>query len=330
MKKIITFNDVYLAQTATVVGKLESDGPIGGSFDIFSEDEYFGKNSFEKGETEMCRLCINTLLAKSGLIASDIDVALGGDLVNQCVATSYAAKMFDMPYLGLYGACSTIAEALLISSCLISGKSVSNALAFASSHFCTAERQYRFPLEYGAQRTPTSQNTVTGCGAYLLTNKKSDIRIKEGLIGTIIDNGITDQNNMGAAMATAAVDSIRSYFAQSEYNSDDFDAIVTGDLGQQGNAIAVEMLMRRGLNLRENMYDCGMMIYDLKAQDVHSGGSGCGCLAVVGAARFVKQMLWGSMTRVMFVGTGALLNQNSVLQGNTIPGIAHVVVLERT
>ncbi len=329
MNDIMQFNDVYIQNWASVVGQKEAEGPLYSGFDHMIYDEYFGKSSFEKAESEMCRLCVNTLLAKSGISAEDIDIALAGDLVNQCVATSYAAKNFRIPFLGLYGACSTAAESLLTAACIICSGNAENALCYASSHFCTAERQYRFPLEYGNQRTPTSQNTVTGCGAFLISRAKSDIKIAQAVVGRISDNGITDQNNMGAAMATAAYDTIKRYIAY-QGTLDGVDLIATGDLGNEGHAICAELLKRDGICTTNILTDCGLMIYDISKQDVHAGGSGCGCVASVTAAKLLPMLRKGEIKRLMLIGTGALLNTNSVLQGESIPSVAHAVILERT
>lgn len=327
MMDIIHFGDVYIKASASVVGQKEAEGPISDSFDHLIADEYFGKDTFEKAETEMCRLCINTLLSKAAVSPCDIDVMLAGDLVDQCIATSYAAKHFGVPFLGLYGACSTSAEGLLTAACMIGGRKVRNAVCFASSHFCTAERQYRFPLEYGCQRPPTAQNTVTGCGAFLLTDEKSDIAITEGIIGRISDNGVTDQNNMGAAMATAAFDTIRRYALSKDIR--DIDLIATGDLGAEGFGLCSELLKREGIKLNDRLTDCGLMIYDREKQDVHAGGSGCGCMASVAAGKLIKMLEKREINSLMLVGTGALLNTGSVLQGESIPSIAHAVVLKK-
>lgn len=327
MKDIIELGNVYISNASSVVGQKEADGPIADCFDHLIYDEYFGKDTFEKAESEMCRLCINTLLAKSGLGAGSVNVMCAGDLVNQCVATSYAAKHFSIPYLGLYGACSTAAESLLIASSMISGGIIKNAVCYASSHFCTAERQYRFPLEYGCQRPPTSQNTVTGCGAFLLTDERTDIAVHSAVIGRISDNGIADQNNMGAAMATAAYDTIKRY--HTSYGIEGIDLIATGDLGAEGFNICRDLLLNDSIDVRSKMLDCGLMIYDRQKQDVHAGGSGCGCMAVVAAGKLLPMLKKGEINSLMLVGTGALLNTNSVLQGSSIPSIAHAVVLKR-
>ncbi len=321
----INFKNVYIKASSTIVGKKEYEGPLKHRFDAYEEDEYFGCKSFEDAESEMVRRNLNLLAGKANIDFNSIDLILGGDLINQCVATSFAVSETNIPFLGLYGACSTIIEALICGSEFIENHNGNNAICFASSHFCAAERQYRFPLEYGSTRTPTSQNTVTGTGAFLISNEKQKIKIKSALIGRIIDKGVTDANNMGAAMACAAVDTIKRFF-ENEFNSiNQFDLIATGDLGYEGNAIAREMLNLEGIILEENFTDCGMLIYDSLSQDTHSGGSGCGCIASVSAGHLIKMLEEGSAKNILAIGTGALLNPNSVFQKKSIPAIAHAI-----
>lgn len=319
------FSSVYLAETASVVGNKESEGPLKDSFDSIEKDAYFGTDTFEKAESEMVRRALNLLLGKAGKAPEDISILLGGDLLNQCVATSFAAAKTQIPYLGMYGACSTIIESSIVASAFINGGLADNAAVMASSHFCTAERQYRFPLEYGSQKTPTAQNTVTGCGAYLLQREPTQYRVKEAVIGKIVDNGIKDVNNMGAAMATAAVDTILRFFNESESKPEDYDLIATGDLGKEGHEITLELFSRCGLNLGDKYTDCGMLIYDLEKQDMHSGASGCACLATVFGGHIFKQMKNNVLKNVLLIGTGALLNRNSAMQNETIPSIAHLL-----
>ncbi len=319
------FNRVYLNTSSAFVGKKEYEGPLGKRFDAYERDEYFGCNSFEDAESEMIRRNINILMGKSNRDISDIDLILGGDLINQCTSTSFAIADTNVQYIGLYGACSTAIEAIICGSTFIEGGFVSNAIALASSHFCSCERQYRFPLEYGSTRTPTTQNTVTGTGAFLLSENPSQIRIKSAIIGRIIDKGVTDANNMGAAMACAAADTILRFFNESEITPKEFDYIITGDLGFEGNSILREMLSLEGLNLGDKITDCGMLIYDSKSQDTHSGGSGCGCIASVLAGHFIKLFEEKQINNILAIGTGALLNPNSVFAKKHIPAIAHAV-----
>jgi len=329
MDCLLKFNKTFLKTECSTVGKKEYEGPLSKYFDSYETDEYFGCKSFDEAESEMSRRNINFLLSKAGYSYNDIDLICGGDLLNQCVAASFAASGTGIPYFGLYGACSTIAEAFICASLFIESGTAHNAVGFASSHFCSAERQYRFPLEYGSTRTPTAQNTVTGAGAYLFTSDTCGVRVKNALVGRIIDKEITDSNNMGAAMAGAAADTILRYFNNREAAPEDFDYIITGDLGREGHEIAAELLRRRGFAAGSNLTDCGMLIYDLKKQDVHSGGSGAGCMAAVLGAYFINKLRRGEIKRILAVGTGALLNPNSVLQKRTIPAIAHAVCFER-
>ncbi|MBR0231489.1 MAG: stage V sporulation protein AD [Clostridia bacterium] len=326
---LLEFSKTFLKAECSTVGKKEYEGPLSDYFDSWEKDEYFGCRSFDEAESEMSRRNINFLLSKARYSYGDIDVICGGDLLNQCVATSFAASGTGIPYFGLYGACSTIAEAFICSALFIETGGAHNAVGFASSHFCSAERQYRFPLEYGSTRTPTAQNTVTGSGAYLFTSDRCGVRVKNALIGRIIDKEITDANNMGAAMAGAAADTVLRYRAASKDEMDSFDYIITGDLGREGHEIAAELLRRQGFTAGSRFVDCGMLIYDAEKQDVHSGGSGAGCMSSVLGAYFISRMRRGEIKRILAVGTGALLNPNSVLQKKTIPAVAHAVCFER-
>ncbi len=323
--ELLEFNHVYITDSSSTVGKKEYEGPIGNRFDGYEKDEYFGCKSFEEAESEMVRRNINLLLGKTGKDYSDIDIIIGGDLINQCIATSFAILESNVPFIGLYGACSTIVESMICGSAFISGGFAHNVIGLASSHFCASERQYRFPLEYGSTRTPTSQNTVTGCGAFLMSDKKSNIKIKSAVIGKIVDKGVTDANNMGAAMACAATDTIKRFFDSTKLDPSYFDVITTGDLGIEGHSIAIEMLALEGINLGDSFTDCGKIIYDHESQDTHSGGSGCGCMASVLGGHFMKQLQSGEIKNVLAIATGALLNPNSVFRKNSIPAIAHAI-----
>ncbi len=325
--QIIKYENVFLNQTASVVGSKEKEGPLGDKFDSFCEDDRFGQDTWEKSETEMVKRTLEALVAKSEYDWNDIDLMAGGDLLDQCIATSHAVNNNGIPYLGLYGACSTAAEGLIIGSAFVEKGMVVGTVA--SSHFCSAERQYRFPLEYGSQRTPTAQNTVTGCGSFLLSQDKSNVKITEAVVGRIQDNGISDANNMGAAMATAAIDTLTRYLKHSEKSLEDFDVIATGDLGHEGFELAKEYAKSNGLILGGNFMDCGMMIYDLKTQDVQAGGSGCGCSASVFAADICPRIADGELKNVLLIGTGALLSPKSIIQNKIIPSVAHLVCFER-
>ncbi|MBQ7907530.1 MAG: stage V sporulation protein AD [Clostridia bacterium] len=311
----------------TVVGSKEFDGPIGQLFDEHCDDDKFGKDSWEKAESEMQKRALSGALKKSGFIDTELDVLLAGDLLNQCVGSNYGLVDFDVPYLGLYGACSTCAESLAIGACLYAGEIVNLYGAVTSSHYCSSERQFRYPLEYGGQRTPTAQWTTTGAGAYIVGNE-GKVEITQVLFGKAVDMGITDINNMGAAMAPAAIDTISRFFKESRHSPKDFDLIITGDLGYEGSEILKDLLLGQGIDIRDNHTDCGLRIFDLESQDVHAGGSGCGCSAVVLGADILPKMEKGEIKNVLFIGTGALMSPMTLFQGGSIPAIAHLIRLE--
>ncbi len=313
---------------AAVVGKKEGDGPLGKRFDLISEDSYFGEGSWEKAEIHMLRQCFSLACDKAKLPPSELQYILAGDLLNQCVSSAFAMRESKIPYLGLYGACSTMAEGLSLGAVLVEGGAASHVCALTGSHFCTAERQYRFPLEYGGQRTPSSQWTVTGAGAVIL-GKHGRIRLTHVTHGRIIDAGIKDPNSMGSAMAPAAFDTIRSHFRDTGRSPEDYGAIFTGDLGALGHDILQALFKADGVELGPRYMDCGVLIYDLATQEVNSGGSGCGCCASVLAGHILQAMEDGVWQRVLFAATGALMSPTSSQQGESIPGICHAVVLER-
>ena len=314
---------------AAVAGKKEGDGPLKTCFDAISQDSYLGEESWEKAESHMLHHCFALACDKAGLAPSTLDFVLAGDLLNQCVSSSFAMKDSGTPYLGLYGACSTMAESLALASMLIDGGYARSACAVTGSHFCSAERQYRFPLEYGGQRPPTSQWTVTGAGAVLLGKNAPGIRVTHVTFGKIVDEGITDANAMGSAMAPAAYDTLRRHFEDTGRGPEDYDAIFTGDLGLLGHELLQELMDRDGIRLGPRYMDCGVLIYDLKAQDVGAGGSGAGCCASVLAGHILSAMEKGVWGRILFAATGALLSATSAQQGSSIPGICHAVVFER-
>lgn len=323
--------DVYIISSGSVVGKREIDGPLGKFFDATLSDDRFGMKTYEQAESEMVRICLDCALKKGGLSLSNIDLIVGGDLQNQCVAHSFAMAESGVSYIGIYGACSSMAQGLGLSAILLDNNSFKNIYCSASSHFSTSERQFRFPLEYGLQRTPTSQTTVTGAGGFVLsTENKGIAKIKSVLFGIINDAGIKDANNMGAAMANAALDTLQRYFVQSEMKEKNFDLILTGDLGIEGGAIARENAHLYSLDLSDNYKDCGELIYNSQEQSVVSGGSGCGCSAVVLAGYIMDLLKNKKVKDVLFVGTGALLSSGSVLQKLSIPGIAHLVHITRS
>ena len=319
---------VYILASAAVGSSKEKEGPLGSYFDITDKDIKFGKDTFEAGESEMQRLALNTALKKARVHHRELNAVLAGDLLNQCTSSTYGLIEFDVPFIGLYGACSTMAEGLALGSLLIDGGHFNKAAAATASHFCASERQFRFPLEYGGQRTPTSQWTATAAGAAILADASPDIncpKISEIMFGRIVDKGITDLNNMGAAMAPAAVDTILKYFRETGADPSDFDMIATGDLGAEGKRITENILLSEGLDIRANYNDCGLLIYDLKKQEVNAGGSGCGCSAGVFCGYLMSKLSSGEFKNILFIGTGALMSPGSVMQGNSIPGIAHLI-----
>ena len=312
---------------AAVAGQKERKGPLGALFSATSEDDTFGESSWEKAESAMQRLALSTALDRAGLAGSALDYVLAGDLLNQCISSTFALRGREVPFFGLYGACSTMAESLSLASLLLDGGFGRYAAALTSSHFCSAERQYRTPLEYGGQRTPTAQWTVTGSGAVILDAQGTGPRVTHVTTGKIVDKGIRDPANMGAAMAPAAYDTIRAHFSETGRKPSDYDLIATGDLGELGKEIVADFFHRDGVEL-PNLTDCGLLIYDMEQQDVHCGGSGCGCSAAVLSALFLPGMMEGRWKRILFCGTGALLSPTSTQQGETIPGICHAVALE--
>lgn len=326
MRKSIISTRCGIRSGASVVGKLEKEGPLGGCFDLHSIDDRFAQKTWEKAEAEMQRLALNTALAKSGYNEGDLDAILSGDLLNQCIGASYGLKDFSVPYFGLYGACSTAAEGLILSALLVSSGQLRATAAVASSHNCTAERQYRSPLEYGGQRTPTAQWTVTGAGAFVVTAPEhATVCIDSVCPGVVIEKGIRDVANMGAAMAPAAADTLLRFFAESGSLPTDYDLIVTGDLGYEGGDILTQLMRVEGIDMGEIYNDCGMMIYSRERQDTHAGGSGCGCSAAVLASYLLPKLTEGSLRRVLFLGTGAMMSPQSIQQGECIPAVAHLV-----
>ncbi len=317
---------VYIAGTAAIVGKREHEGPLGADFDMHDDSEKFGMDTWEKAESEMQRRALTLALANAGMGGKSPDAVFAGDLMNQCTSSAYGLMDFQTPYFGLYGACSTFAESLMLSALMVNAGYFNTCAAVTSSHFCTAERQFRFPLEYGGQRTPTAQRTATASGAAVVSSDSaSDIKISEVLPGRIIDKGITDINNMGAAMAPAAIDTLTRYFSDTGSSPDDFDMILTGDLGREGHGIVCDIMLSEGKDLRSVYNDCGLLLYNIESQDMHAGGSGCGCSAAVIAGHIMKRMRAGELHNVLYLATGALMSPGSVFQGLSIPAIAHLV-----
>ena len=320
-------NPVPFSSWACVAGKWESEGPLNGKFDLVDETSRFGKKTWEKSESEMQRLALETALKKKKLKTDEVDAVFAGDLINQCTSSSHAMANFQIPYFGLYGACSTSVEGLVLGSLLVSANYYKKCAVISSSHFCSAQRQFRFPLEYGAISAPTSQRTVTGAGAFVLGGDGMT-QITEVLPGIVIDSGVSDINNMGAGMAPAAADTLMRYFQQTCTEPDELCAIFTGDLGEEGSALLVELMLMRGIDIRSKHHDCGLMIFDKNRQDVSSGGSGCGCAAVTLAADILPRMTSGELKKILFVATGALMSPLSIHQGEDIPAIAHLVRIE--
>ncbi len=313
---------------ASVAGKKESEGPLSAYFDVTETDAYFGQKTWEQGEKRMQQIALETLANKAGISMSDFGVVFSGDLLNQCIGSSFTLRNMGIPHLGLYGACSTMAESLLMASMAVGGSFTDNVVAMTSSHFPSSERQYRFPLGYGGQRTPTAQWTVTGSGAALVSGSGKGPKITACTIGTVTDLGIKDANNMGAAMAPAALSTIKAHFEDLNLSAEDYDLIVTGDLGQLGKDILLTLSQRHGLNLGGKLADCGTLIFDILKQDVHSGGSGCGCSAVTLCSYLLPQLQNGKLKRILFCGTGALLSPTSAQQGLPIPGVCHAVSIQ--
>lgn len=324
--------------SASVVGGKESQGPFGKLFDLRDPFDRFGMKTWEKAESEMQRLALNTALAKAEISARDIDVLFAGDLLNQCVGSAYGLQSFHIPYVGLYGACSTCAESLLLAALMVSYGICNMAAAVTSSHYCSAERQYRTPLEYGAQRAPTAQWTVTGAGAFLVRGiiEEDNLStvgravVRRCMIGRVQDSGVKDAANMGAAMAPAAQDTLCRFFEETQMSPDDYDLIVTGDLGFEGGDILCSLMRAEGYEIGSVYNDCGRMIYDRKAQDVHGGGSGCGCSAVVMAADLIPRLQRGELSRILFLATGAMMSPDSLKQGEKVLAVAHLLEIEHS
>ena len=310
---------------ASVAGKKESQGPLAKTFDITQDDSYFGQKTWEQAEKMMQQMALQTLSKKAGIQVNDFSLVFSGDLLNQCIGSSFTLRNMEIPHIGLYGACSTMAEGLIMASMAVGGGFYDKVVAMTSSHFASSERQYRFPLGYGGQRTPTAQWTVTGSGAALICSDGNGPRITSCTIGTITDLGIKDANNMGPAMAPAALSTIRAHFKDLGVSSDDFDFIVTGDLGQLGKEALLTMAQQDGLDLGGKLIDCGTLVFDLLKQDVHSGGSGCGCSAITLCGHLLNSIQSGKIRKILFCGTGALLSPTSIQQGLPIPGVCHAV-----
>ena len=316
--------------TGTVAGQKEGEGPIGKYFDLLTDDALFNEKTWEKAESKFVKTAVSTAIKKAQLKAEDIDYLLGGDLINQCTGTTYGVRDFAIPYFGLYGACSTMALSLSLAAMCIDGGFAERCAAVTSSHFCSAEKQFRFPLEYGGQRPPSSQWTVTGSACAILEKgdaMREGVKIEGITTGKIVDMGITDANGMGAAMAPAAADTLITHFKETGRKPSDYDIILSGDLGKVGKSIVIDMAGEAGFDLSQNYNDCGLIIFDGDSQDTHSGGSGCACAGLTFCGYIYKLLREKNIKNVLFMATGALQSPLSIQQGESIPGIAHALAI---
>ena len=327
---VIIFRDPpRIVASASAVGAEEAKGPLGKQFDFSDPTDRFGGDTWEHAEACLAGVVFSLLMNKAKFDHRQVDMLFAGDLQNQCVASSEGLMGFGIPFVGLYGACSTCGEGLMQAALALSvTNGIRYAVSLTTSHYCAAERQYRTPLEYGCQRPPTAQWTATAGGGFLLTKEKRGwVEVEAVMPGRIVDSGIRDASNMGAAMAPAVVDSLHRYFEARDERPTDYDAIITGDLAKEGSSILEKMLNQEGVSIKNNHFDCGKLLYDYDTQDVHAGASGCGCSASVLSAHFLPKMERGELGRVLFVATGALMSPSSLLQGGNISGIAPVVCL---
>lgn len=317
-----------LISTYSIVGPKEGEGPLNMYFDKIVQDDLAGKDSFEKAESNFLYTAVTESIKNANLEEKDIDILFAGDLLNQLSSSSFAARDMNIPFIGLYGACSTMSESLAMASMTIDGGFCNKVVAATSSHFSAAERQFRYPLEFGAQRPPTAQWTVTGSGAIVVGKEGNFPYVTYVTIGKVKDYGVTDPNNMGASMAPAAVSTIYNHFKDTGRTPKDYDVIATGDLGRVGKKITLELLKEQGYDMTSNYIDCGDEIFNNEEQGTASGGSGCGCSAVVFCGYLYRKLMEGKFKRVLLVSTGALLSTTSSLQGESIPGIAHAISIE--
>ena len=327
MKNKVLKTSASIICAASVVGKKEFNGPLGLCFDLHDDKDKFNQKTWEKAESEMQRLSLNTAMSKGKFAQDDIDAICAGDLLNQCIGSAYGLLGFNVPYFGLYGAYSTAIEGMMLASLMITGGFFERCATVSSSHYCSAERQYRNPLEYGGQRPPTAQWTVTGAGSFII-GKGGNVQISEAMPGIVVEKGINDAGNMGAAMAPAVLDTLTRYFSATGSAPEDFDMIYTGDLGFEGSSILKELMHADGYDLDKNYTDCGNLIYHREEQDVHCGGSGCGCSAVVLASHILPKLQSGELKNILIIGTGAMMSPSSLKQGLAIPAVAHLVRLE--
>lgn len=327
-KQTIKFdNPPTILECASIVGPKEAQGPLAQYFDQTLEDEFWGEKTWEKAESKIIKETVNTVISKSGVPSDQIDLMIAGDLLNQCISSSFGLREANIPFWGVFGACSTFVESMCIGAICVESFA-KNVLCATSSHFCSAEKQFRFPLELGNQRTPTAQWTVTGSGATILSNSGTGPYITHITPGKIIDMGIKDANNMGAAMAPAFCETLITHFLDTGRSPNYYDAIISGDLGHIGKEIAIDIAKSRGYNIKPNYNDCGVLIFDKEKQDTHAGGSGCGCCGSVFSGYLFKQLKSKKLKKILLIATGALMNSTSSQQGESIPGIAHAISIE--
>lgn len=325
----VKFNNVYVSDSYTIASVYEKDGPLSSCFDkVYDKDLYYGEDTFEVAEEKLLFDSIKKLITKTNLVNKDIDYVISGDLQNQISASDYAMRNIDIPFLGVYGACSTFGLGLLIGSNFIDGKKANNLIVSTSSHNMVAERQFRNPTEYGAPKKKTTTWTATGAASILITNKKGKIRITSATAGIVQDAGITDVNNMGAVMAIAAADTIRRHLNDLKIDASYYDLILTGDLGIYGKKILIDYMNELEIDLSKNYEDCGLILYDINKQNVYSGASGPVCSALVLCSHILKEMEKGKYKRVLFVPTGAIFSPTRVFQKSSIPSIAHAISFE--
>lgn len=320
-------NKPYIIGHYSVVGPKEGKGFLREYFNEIEEDDFFEQSTYEKAERKMVERALKGAVESAGIKFSDVKLFMSGDLLNQIISSSYAARSFDVPYVGVFGACSTMAESLALGACLVDGGHFETVACATSSHFSTAERQFRYPLELGNQRPPTAQWTVTGAGADILSSKGFGPRITCATFGKVTDYGINDVNNMGAAMAPAAMNTLIAHFRDTNTKPEDYDLILSGDLGKLGSEILIDLMEDHGYKLGLNYKDCGQIIFK-RNQNVLMGGSGCGCSATVLNSIILKKLKDGVYKKILFMATGALLSTTSCQQGDTVPGIAHAIVIE--
>lgn len=325
---------VSILNSASIVGKKEGEGPLGLLFDKVGEDDLFGCNTWEEAESSLQREAVRMALHKAGVREGEVSFLFAGDLLGQSMATSFGLSAYDIPLFGLYGACSTCGESLTLGAMAVAGGYADKVVCVTSSHFASAEKEFRFPLEYGNQRPLSATWTVTGSGAFVLGGTAKEggsarARIVGMTVGKIVDYGLRDSMNMGACMAPAAASTLERHFIDFGSQPEDYDKIITGDLGAVGQTVLIDLLRKKGYDISCEHMDCGIEIFDAQAQDTHSGGSGCGCSAVTLSAYILKQIEEGNWKKVLFMPTGALLSKTSFNEGKSVPGIAHALVLEK-